>query len=60
MVLGHLADDEVVLVVAGDRGDDVRAIGPGLAEYLPSQPSWGMTIDPISSVICVARPDRAP
>jgi hypothetical protein len=34
VVLGHLADDEVVLVVAGDRGHDVGPIGPGLAEVL--------------------------
>ncbi len=34
VVLGHLADDEVVLVVAGDRGDDVGPVAAGLAEVL--------------------------
>ena len=34
VVLGHLADDEVVLVVAGDRGDDVGPVGAGLGEVL--------------------------
>ena len=34
VVLGHLADDEVVLVVAGHRRDDVRAVAAGLAEVL--------------------------
>ena len=34
MVLRHLADDEVVLVVAGHRGDDGRAVGAGLGEVL--------------------------
>ena len=34
VVLGHLADDEVVLVVAGHRGDDVGPVAAGLAEVL--------------------------
>ena len=34
VVLGHLADDEVVLVVAGDRGHDVGPGAAGLAEVL--------------------------
>ena len=34
VMLGHLADDEVVLVVAGHRGDDVGAVRAGLAEVL--------------------------
>ena len=34
VVLGHLADDEVVLVVAGDGGHDVGAVGAGLGEVL--------------------------
>ena len=34
VVLGHLADHEVVLVVAGDRGHDVRAVRAGLGEVL--------------------------
>ena len=32
VVLGHLADDEVVLVVAGDRGHDGGPVGAGLGE----------------------------
>jgi hypothetical protein len=28
---------------------------PASARYLPSQPSWAMTIEPISSAICRAR-----
>ena len=31
VVLGHLADDEVVLVVAGHRGHDVGPVAAGLA-----------------------------
>ena len=34
VVLGHLADDEVVLVVAGDRRHDVGPVAAGLAEVL--------------------------
>ena len=34
VVLGHLADDEVVLVVAGHRRDDVGPVAAGLAEVL--------------------------
>ena len=34
VVLGHLADDEVVLVVAGYRGHHVGPIAAGLAEVL--------------------------
>ena len=34
VVLGHLADDEVVLVVTGHRGHDVRPVAAGLAEVL--------------------------
>ena len=34
VVLGHLADDEVVLVVAGHGGHDVGAVAAGLAEVL--------------------------
>ena len=34
VVLGHLADDQVVLVVAGDRGHDVGPVATGLAEVL--------------------------
>ena len=34
VVLGHLADDEVVLVVAGHRRHDVRPVAAGLAEVL--------------------------
>ncbi len=32
MVLGHLADDEVVGVVAGDRGHDRGTVGAGLGK----------------------------
>jgi hypothetical protein len=34
VVLGHLADDEVVLVVAGDCGDDVGPVAARLTEVL--------------------------
>ena len=34
VVLGHLADDQVVLVVAGDRGDDGGTVGARLLEVL--------------------------
>ena len=34
VVLGHLADDEVVLVVTGDRGDHIGPIAAGFAEVL--------------------------
>ena len=34
VVLGHLADDEVVLVVAGHGRDDIGPVRPGLAEVL--------------------------
>src|SRR5206468_11501206 len=34
VMLGHLADHEVVLVVAGDRRDDVGTVATGLGEVL--------------------------
>jgi hypothetical protein len=34
VVLRHLADDEVVLVIARNRGDDVGPVGAGLGEVL--------------------------
>ncbi len=30
---GHLADDKIVLVLAGDRDDDIGALRSGLAEH---------------------------
>src|SRR5262249_41077251 len=67
VVLGHLADDEVVFVVARDRRDDVRSVGaclagprcagwaPARARSWPPQPAWELTLEPISSAIWLAR-----
>ena len=59
VVLGHLADDEVVLVVAGDRGDDVGAVAAGLAEVLALAAVVGDD-DRADLVGDLARPRRGP
>ena len=56
VVLGHLADDEVVLVVAGDRGDDRGPVGAGLGQVLAlAAVAVAATMLPTSSAICSAR-----
>ena len=56
VMLGHLAHDEVVLVVTGHRGHDAGTVCPASARCLPSQPSLLSTMLPSSSAICRARP----
>jgi len=51
MMLGHLADDEVVLVVARHGCHDVGAVAAGLPEVLALAAIVAMTTEPISSAI---------